>query len=125
MDKDYLAGIKVGDSPIGIAVNPNNNLVYVTNSYSDTVSVIDPYLKYNRRTESAGRVYTNVTVGDNPIGIAVNPNNNLVYVTNSYSDTVSVIDGKTNEVLTNDTVTVGDNPIGIAVNPNNNLVYVR
>ena len=38
---DVVIPVRVGDSPIGIAVNPNNNLVYVTNSESDTVSVID------------------------------------------------------------------------------------
>ena len=41
----------------------------------------------------------NITVGDSPIGITVNPNNDLVYVSNSDSDTVSVIDSKANELV--------------------------
>ena len=44
-----------------------------------------------------------------PGGIAVNPSNNLVYVTNSESDTVSVVNSITNEVLTSN-ITVGDSP---------------
>jgi YVTN family beta-propeller protein len=121
--------ITFGDFPDSIAVNPNNDLVYVTTS-DDTISVIDPYFcnrfdeSCNPQAEEAlGSVYTDITVGDYPESIAVNPNNDLVYVTNEESDTVSVIDGITNEVLPTN-ITVGDSPSGIAVNPNNNLVYV-
>ena len=72
-----------------------------------------------------GSVSTDITVGGAPSGVAVNPNNDMVYIANERSDTVSVIDGKTNKVLPND-ITVGDHPVGIAVNsnPENNLVYV-
>ena len=52
-----------------------------------------------------------------------NPNNNLVYVTHEPSDTVSVINNTTNELVT-DNITVGEAPTAIAVNPNNDLVYV-
>jgi YVTN family beta-propeller protein len=38
------------------------------------------------------------------------------------SDTVSVIDGKTNNVVEN--VTVGKHPSGVAVDPNTNMAYV-
>jgi YVTN family beta-propeller protein len=106
--------IKVGEVPVAIAVNPNNDLVYVANSASEAVSVID----------STTNVVTNdITVGENASDIAVNPNNDLVYVANVFSNTVSVIDSTTNEVVTNN-ITVGHSPSGIAVNPNNDLVYV-
>ena len=39
-----------------------------------------------------------MTVGAIPVGVAVNPNTNTIYVTNRADDTVSVIDGKTNTV---------------------------
>ena len=47
----------------------------------------------------------------------------MVYVANYDSNTVSVIDGKTNQVIASD-ITVGQNPVGIAVNPATNMVYV-
>jgi YVTN family beta-propeller protein len=61
-------------------------------------------------------------VGNSPNGIAFNPNNGDMYVTNEVSDTVSVIDGTTNTVI--GTIPVGDLPDGIAFNPNNGYVYV-
>ena len=36
-----MATINVGDSPVGIAVNPITNKIYVDNTVSNTVSVID------------------------------------------------------------------------------------
>ena len=43
-------------------------------------------------------------IGDNPYGISINPLTDIVYVANSGSNTVSVIDGKTNTVISNITV---------------------
>jgi YVTN family beta-propeller protein len=51
-------------------------------SGSNTVCVIDG---------TTDTLVKNVTVGKQPYGVAVNPNTNKVYVTNSGSDTVSVI----------------------------------
>ena len=71
-------------------------MVYVANYGSNTVSVIDG--KTNQVVAS------DITVGQNPAGITVNPATNMVYVANSgsnTSNTVSVIDGKTNQVVTN------------------------
>ncbi len=65
-----------------MAVNPGGN-VYVTNSGSNTVSVINP------ATDIPGPP---ITVGSNPAGVAVNPGG-AVYVTNFGSNTVSVIRG--------------------------------
>ena len=63
-----------------------------------------------------------ITVGSFPIGISINPITNIVYVANNHSDTVSVIDGKTN--LVKDEIKVGDGPTGISVNPKTNMIYV-
>ena len=63
-----------------------------------------------------------VPVGESPGGVAVNPTTNTVYVANYDSNTVSVIDGKTNTVT--DTVSVGESPGGVAVNPTTNTIYV-
>ena len=49
--------------------------------------------------------------------ISVNPSTNIVYVTNMGDNTVSVIDGKTNSVITN--IKVGNSPNGVSVNPIN------
>ena len=55
--------------------------------------------------------------------IALNNQTNKIYVANAGSNTVSVIDGKTDSVIGNATK-VGMHPTDIAVNPNTNKIYV-
>ncbi len=107
--------IPVGNNPRGIAFNPINGNLYVTNSIFDTVSVIDG------TTNTV--VGSPIPVGNNPIGIAFNPDNGFLYVANADDDTVSVIDGTTNTVV-GSPIPVGDTPIGIAFNPDNGFLYV-
>ena len=71
---------------------------YVTNSDSNTVSVIDL---------TTNNVIKNITtVGDNPT--AIRASDMIVYIANSGSTTVSVIDPNTNDVIEN--ITVRSNP---------------
>jgi len=63
--------------------------VYVANSDSDSVSVID----------GKTNAVTNVTVGNHPTRMAVNGETNVIYVLNSGSNSMSVIDGSTNKIL--------------------------
>ena len=53
---------------------------------------------------------------------AVNPNNHLVYIPNPGEETVDVVDGRTNNLLT--VVPVGAFSLSAAVDPSTNLVYV-
>ena len=77
-----------------------------------TVSVI------NGTTNS---VIATVPVGMSPCDIAVNPQTNKIYVTNRNGQSLTVIDGATNNTTT---VNVGDQPCGLAVNTATNKVYV-
>src|SRR6476620_9485427 len=105
--------VSVGSFPYGVSVNPFNDRVYVTNRGSNTVSVIDG---------PTSTKLSNISVGNSPVGIAVNPSSNWIYVTNINSGTVSVMDGITNKVT--DTITVGKAPYGVSANPVTNKVYV-
>ena len=72
---------------------PVANKIYVANTGSNSVSVIDG-------DNSNSHIVKNVTVGKQPNAIAVvNATTNKIYVANTGSDTVSVIDGKTNNVI--------------------------
>ena len=57
-------------------------------------------------------VVTNVAFNGPPIGVAVDPLNNLVYTTIETTDVVVALDGTTNAVKA--TVNVGRAPTGIA-----------
>jgi YVTN family beta-propeller protein len=93
------------------AVPTRNERVYVANSGSDTVSVIDA---------DTNAVIATIPVGDRPTGVlAVG---SRVYVTNQASNTVSVIDVATNSVI--DTVAVGVRPGGLDVDAYGDEVWV-
>ena len=73
-----------------MAVNPVTNKIYVANSDSNNVTVID----------GATNSTTTVPVGHRPAAVAVNPVTNKIYVANSGSNNVTVIDGATNTTTT-------------------------
>jgi YVTN family beta-propeller protein len=106
-----LPPIGVGTSPQSVVVNPVTNKIYVANTGSNTVTVID----------GATQFTTTVDVGSNPQFVALNPATNRVYVTNQGSNNVTVIDGETNAT---GAVGVGISPTVMAVNPVTNKVYV-
>lgn len=110
---DGDSGIAVNTFPIGIAVNPSTNKLYVVNEFSNTVSVIDT---------NTDAVKSTINLGNFPYGIDMNPLNNRIYITNRGSNTVSVLDGSVDIKL--DDITVGKSPVGIAVNPSANWIYV-
>jgi YVTN family beta-propeller protein len=110
---DTNSGIDVNTFPIGIAVNPGTNKLYVVNEYSNTVSVIDTKIDTVKST---------ISLGNFPYGIDINPLNNRIYITNRGSNTVSVLDGSVDTKLHD--IAVGKSPVGIAVNPSANWIYV-
>lgn len=75
------ATIPVGGTPFLLAVSPDGSRAYVTSAGTNTVSVIDT---------ATNTVVTTTPVGTGP-GIVVMTARN-VYVANTGSDTVSVID---------------------------------
>jgi YVTN family beta-propeller protein len=56
--------------------------------------------------------------------VDVNPVTNRVYVTNSGDDSISVLDGATNSVISTIAVNSGMSPTAVAVNPLTNRIYV-
>ncbi len=95
-------------------------LIYVTNEDSDNVSVV------NRQT---GEVSATVMVGNKPRGIAVSEGNerSKVYVVNSGSNSISVIDPTTNTIDNEIPIRFGKKPVDIAVariSPDKELIFV-
>ena len=98
----------------GLVYSPISNRIYVAVYGSDVVVRLNP--ETNQFEGSA------ITVGDAPASIGRNPSNNNLYVTNSDSGSVSVINPTTNVVT--GTIPAGLTPAGIAFNSNNNHIYV-
>jgi YVTN family beta-propeller protein len=96
-----------------------NAFAYITNASDDNVSVIDT---------ATNTVVTTIGVGENPLGVTVNPSGTRVYVGN-YSGpdfnpvgSVSVIDTATNAVI--HSMPTGEGTYGLAVNPAGTRLYV-
>jgi YVTN family beta-propeller protein len=70
----------------------------------------------------SNKVVANITVGNNPQGIAITPNSRYAYVANFLDSIVSVIDTYSNRVVAN--VTVGSYPFAIAITPDGQYAYV-
>ena len=91
-----ITNIHVGHSPYSVDVNPKTNEIFVTNrgfpadgvittvTDSMSVSVINGY---------TNEVIKTMSVGNSPEGIAVNPITNTIYVANSGSYSVSILNG--------------------------------
>jgi len=86
---------------------------YITNSGSNTVTVLD---LVNLRQDRV------LAVGQNPTGVAVNPRKNEVYAVNTGSGTVSVIDATRNRVAA--TIPVHRKPYFISVDSTGRRAYV-
>lgn len=111
IDHSVINRITVGNRPIAIAYNSQNDSVYVANIADNTLSVID-----NTYT-----VITTLPTGDSPRDVAINTSNGSIYVANSRRDDVTVYD-TSNALLT--TVNGISDPISLAYHPEQNEMYV-
>ena len=119
-----------------LAINPQKNLLYVTyNNGSDKSRKKDPIdrvVVYDGSTFSKIReTYQGLR---EPEGLAVDPQTNQIYVTNSKTSTISVMDGNSNMVI--DHIEIPKNKLGwlssswqrldniVILNNKTNLLYV-
>ena len=86
--------------PFSVALSPSTNILYVANAGSDNVSVIN--LETNRGL-------ANLTVGSNPRGIAIVPDESRIFVNNVLDGTLSVIDTKA--LVVSDTIPTTNIPL--------------
>jgi len=105
--------VPVGADPFGVAFDAASGEIFVTNSGSDNVSVLDG----NDSVPVAS-----VSVGASPAGITFDATTGDLYVANNGSNNVSVVSGSSLQVV--GTVDVGANPIGIAADPISGQVFV-
>jgi YVTN family beta-propeller protein len=112
MNKKVNGTINVGKGPYGIKMNPVNGEAYVVNSEDGTISVI--------RDKS---VVATIPAGDHTTkGLAVTPDGSRLLAVNQNSNTVSVINTTTYQVI--NTVNTGLNPIGIAISPDGWYAFI-
>ncbi|HEV1994743.1 MAG TPA: hypothetical protein VGR03_10460 [Candidatus Acidoferrum sp.] len=123
--------IPTGDTPTGVAVLPRlaytgqaagtSGVAVVTNSGSNSVSLIDLVNRVQVLDASAKPITVNVGTG--PSGVAIDQETNLAVIANTGSNTVSTIDltpltaTPTIGTLAPTSVAVDQNPIAVAIDP--------
>lgn len=111
--------INVGSAPSSIAVAPTGNVFYVTNSLSNTVTVIK---NDNTTLQTTKYDLNNSSFGFNgPSASLISQDGKFLYVTNSGGNTLSVID--TSKVLTASSINDSLYAIG-SINLNNVILNV-
>ena len=107
-------------SPCDLAVNSCTNLIYVTSSnLCSYVFVLDG-------TNNTIFTLVNIThpawsLSGPSIYVAVNPISNRIYTTNGNGNSIAIIDGSNNSVMS--TMISGAYSVDVAVNPNTNYIY--
>ena len=91
----------------------SNDLAYITNQLSNSVSVIDL---------ETYKVIKEISVGLKPAGIAVTKNGKKIFVSNPESKEISVIDGSKLENIKN--ISLGKGPLGIALTKDDKFLLV-
>ena len=131
--------------PEGVAIDESRQIALITNFSCNTVSVIainpNGFAKSGGGIAPYGTVIGNVTVGKNPVGIAVIPRMGLAVVANNGdtpNGTAQIIDISNPEspaivswqvtsgttTTTANTVTVGLSPLGVAIDQDRALALV-
>jgi DNA-binding beta-propeller fold protein YncE len=124
---------QVGSGPVGIAVDQATDTIYVVNSNSNTVSVINGATCNAQHASGCRHIPATVTAGSNPVDVQVDQATGTVYVANwgnGAGTTVSVINGRTcNGQVTSGCdqppahVTIGIGPAGVFVDQETDTVY--
>ena len=104
--------IRVGNYPTSISLNTGENKIYIANSDSNSVSVIN-----GQTNRLEGKP---IEVGARPYGMLYYKDR--LYVANFGSDAVSVVDPNQRKVV--NTIPVGGLPVGLSVNPLTGVIYV-
>ncbi len=116
------------DSPLALAVSPDNKTLYAANYGDASISVIG--IGSNGLATVPGAPMAPVASGVNPFALAVTADGTRLYATNQSDDTISGYDIGTGGGLTplataaTSTTGQGTSPEGIVANPNSATVYV-
>jgi YVTN family beta-propeller protein len=111
--RGIVDSIEVGEGPIGMAVSPDGNTLYVSNELDSTVDVID--------TGSHAILWT-IPVSSGPVGLAVSPDGEYVYVACRYSNQVNIISVKSRQV--SGSLSVQPEPLHVTFTPDGKRAYV-
>jgi YVTN family beta-propeller protein len=103
----------LGDWPRGLALDAQKDRLYVTNTRSNTISVVDTRNNVVRET---------IPVGEKPSDVVIDQGKERIYVINCDSNNTSIVDTRQNVKIKD--IDVGKCPWSIAQDPDYNMIYV-
>ena len=114
--------IKTGDHPLALLLNTAQDRLYVANSGSDTVSVINTTTDQVEKTILMRPADVRGLPGATPTGLALSPDEKTLYVTLADMNAVAVVDVARNTV--SGYLPVGWYPTGVVVSPDGKRLFV-
>ena len=109
---ELLREVKVGKAPAGLALSTVNREVYISNTESSEISVIDVDSLEVKKT---------IELNGSSLGVAVSPDGKRLFVSDWFNDCLLVIQLNSHKRRC---IEVGRAPAGIAVSEENNEIYV-
>jgi DNA-binding beta-propeller fold protein YncE len=126
-----LPTTRIGTQPIGEALDPATGTLYIANSGSNTLSMIDTRVCNIRHLSGCRRHWPTVPVGGTPLGVVVNDATHTVYATDFAVNRVTLFNNTTcNARVTTGcnrrklTIHVGPGPDEGIIDPSTGVVYV-
>ena len=101
----------IGIQPWGIAVNSTGSLVYVLNRRINFTECCNGSLVVF--DVALNQIVKIIEVGENPVGIALSPEDTNIYIANANNDNVYVLDTSNYNILS--TIIVGDGPYAFGI----------
>ena len=99
-------------------INANNHKIYSIIGETSNISLIEPNLTHHK----------NISVARIPNDLTINPKTNMIYIVNNDNNRISVIDGKTDQVIKTISLSLEDRfpnlPQSLAIDSNTNLIYL-
>lgn len=108
---DEVTKVEVGVGPAQVYIQADNKYAFVANQGTAE----NPSTSVTKVDLESKTIDATIETGKGSHGVVVSPDNKLVYVTNMFENTVSVIDNEQNKVI--QTVEVGEIPNGISIMP--------
>ncbi|HEX2969019.1 MAG TPA: beta-propeller fold lactonase family protein [Bacteroidales bacterium] len=105
--------VKVGNHPHSAVLSNDGRYCYVSNQWSDNISVVDL---------SSMEVIDTLATGNGPAGLVIDKDGRYIYAVNSFGGDISVIDLQKGTEIKR--LPAGNNPTGISLSPDGGTAYV-